>query len=73
MKFEIDTLADSEFIRLTAPFKLTSSKAVKVYILMDGKGTVYADAAQLENNPYASDYNMLDNGCFENGTEGLRK
>ena len=64
------TVADTEFIRLTAPFKLTSSKAVKVYILMDGKGTVYADAAQLENNPYASDYNMLDNGCFENGTEG---
>jgi len=57
--------ADSEYVRLCAPFVLKSARSVHVQILMDGKGTVYADGAQLENNPYANAYNMLENGNFE--------
>lgn len=56
---------DSEFTRLIAPFTLTSAQSVQVQILLNGRGTVYADAAQLENNPYANAYNMLENGNFE--------
>ncbi len=56
---------DSEFTRLIAPFTLAVAQSVQVQILMNGKGTVYVDAAQLENNPYANAYNMLENGNFE--------
>lgn len=57
--------ADSEFIRLIAPFELTSAQSVQVQIIVNGRGTVYADAAQLENNAFANAYNMLINGNFE--------
>ena len=57
--------ADSEFIRLVAPFEISSDQSVKVQIMINGKGTIYADAAQLENNEYANAYNMLINGNFE--------
>ena len=62
----------SEFIRLTVPFELTASQSVKVQLLVSGKGTVYFDAPQLENNPYANAYNMLENGNFELGTGWTR-
>ena len=58
---------DSEYIRLIAPFTLTSAQSVNVQILLDGKGIMYADAAQLENNAFANAYNMLENGNFERG------
>ena len=61
---------DTEYIRLIAPFTLSAAQSVKVQILLDGKGTVYADAAQLENNAFANAYNMLENGNFERGTSG---
>ena len=64
------TQYDSEYTRLIVPFELSSSQSVKVQIIINGKGTVYADAAQLENNPYANAYNMLENGNFERGTSG---
>lgn len=56
---------DTEYIRLIAPFELSNAQSVQVQILLNGKGTVYVDAAQLENNPYANAYNMLENGNFE--------
>lgn len=61
---------DSEYIRLAAPFELTAAKSVRVQILLDGAGTVYVDAAQLENNPYVNAYNALENGNFERDTKG---
>ena len=61
---------DSEYTRLIVPFELATAQSVQVQILVNGKGTVYADAAQLENNPYANAYNMLENGNFERGTSG---
>ncbi|MBQ2765490.1 MAG: RHS repeat protein, partial [Clostridia bacterium] len=61
---------DSEYTRLIVPFELKAAQSVQVQILANGKGTVYADAAQLENNPYANAYNMLENGNFERGTSG---
>ena len=64
---------DSEYTRLIVPFELASAQSVQVQILVNGKGTVYADAAQLENNPYANAYNMLENGNFERGTDGWEK
>lgn len=65
--------SDTDYVRLAASFALTASKSVQVQILMDGKGAIYADAAQLENNPYVSAYNMLENGNFERGVSGWVK
>ena len=59
------TRADSEYLRLAAPFTLETAQSVNVQILVNGKGTVYTDAAQLENNAYANAYNLLVNGNFE--------
>ena len=61
---------DSEYTRLIVPFSLAEEQSVQVQILTNGKGALYADAAQLENNPYANAYNMLENGNFERGTDG---
>ena len=60
--------ADSEYVRLCVPFEIAAAQSVQVQILLDGQGTAYADGAQLENNPYANAYNMLENGNFERGT-----
>ena len=64
------TQYDSEYTRLIVPFELSSAQSIKVQIVINGKGTAYADAAQLENNPYANAYNMLENGNFERGVSG---
>ncbi len=56
---------DTEYTRLIVPFELTGAQKVQVQILVNGQGVVYADAVQLENNPYANAYNMLENGNFE--------
>jgi len=64
------TKYDSEYTRLIVPFALDAAQSVQVQIVVNGKGTVCADAAQLENNPYANAYNMLENGNFERGTSG---
>ena len=62
------TRRDSEFIRLVAPFELTSAQSVQVQIIVCGKGVVHTDAAQLENNAFANAYNMLVDGNFELGS-----
>ena len=62
--------SDSEYTRLIVPFELATAQSVQVQILVNGKGAIYADAAQLENNPYANAYNMLENGNFERGASG---
>ncbi len=62
------TKTDTEYTRLILPFELSEEQSVEAQILVNGKGTVYVDAAQLENNPYANTYNMLENGNFEYGT-----
>ena len=61
---------DNDYTRLIVPFELATAQSVQVQIIANGKGTIYADAAQLENNPYANAYNMLENGNFECGTSG---
>ncbi len=65
---EILSNKDSEYTRLIVPFKLETAQSVQVQILVNGEGSVYFDAAQLENNPYANAYNMLENGNFELNT-----
>ena len=67
------TQYDTEFIRLIVPFELQTAERVRVHILLDGKGTLYADGAQLENNPYANAYNLLVNGNFEHQTDNWMK
>lgn len=57
---------NTEYLRLVAPFEISSAQSVKVEILTDGMGMVYVDAAQLEKNTFANAYNMLQNGSFEN-------
>ena len=59
-------MADPEYIRLIAPFEIPCAQSVQVQILLNGMGWIHVDAAQLENNPYANAYNMLENGNFEN-------
>ena len=56
---------DERYNRLIAPFTLEDAQSVLVQILVDGKGVAYADGAQLEKNPYANVYNMLENSSFE--------
>ena len=58
---------NSQYIRLIAPFEIKTSQSVKVEFVLDGDGLVYVCAPQLENNPFANDYNMLQNGNFELG------
>ena len=63
------TESDTEYTRLITSFKLDKAQSVRVEIVIEGKGAIYADAAQLENNPFASPYNMVENGNFEQGNE----
>jgi len=60
----------ADYVRLVEPFELDEAQAVKVQILMNGAGIVLVNAPQLENNPVANAYNMLENGNFEHGTAG---
>ena len=63
----------AEYVRLSVPFKISSAQAVQVQILTNGKGVMYADAAQLEDTLCANAYNMLTNSGFEQGTHGWKK
>ena len=65
--------ADSEYVRLNTAFTLDTDQSVIVHVLIDGKGIVYVDAAQLENNPFVNVYNMLENGNFERDIDGWSK
>ena len=58
---------DHDYVRLVAPFTLTCAQNVRVEILVDGKGAADINAAQLESNPFANAYNILENGSFERG------
>lgn len=64
------TSISTRHVRLVATFELSAEQSVNAQILMSGKGKVYIDAPQLENNPYANAYNLLENGNFERGTSG---
>ncbi len=57
------------YVRLAATFE-NYKGYVLVKILVYGKGTAYADGAQLEKGEYAGDYNFLVNGSFEKGLDG---
>ncbi len=59
------TNTNSQYIRLIAPFEIDYTQSVKVEFVLDGSGFVYVCAPQLENNPFANDYNMIQNGNFE--------
>ena len=62
------TSVSSEYIRLIAPFEIATAQSVKVEIMISGRGSVDVDGAQLENNPFANAYNMLENGNFEHNS-----
>ena len=47
-----------QYVRLILPFQ--STEAVTVQIVADGAGAVYVDAAQLEKNDFATEYNLLE-------------
>lgn len=61
---------DSDYTRLIAPFELSEAETIDVCLVVDGMGTAYFDAAQLEKNPFANKYNMLTNSSFENSQTG---
>lgn len=60
----------SKYMRLSCSFTIDQTQNVYVQILLDGLGTVYVNAPQLESGFTASPYNLLTNGSFENGETG---
>ena len=58
-----------DYTRVSVTFKIAQAQDVAVQILMDGKGTAYANAAQLEEAAFASEYNLLQNGTFNHATD----
>ncbi len=63
------TSPNSQYIRLIAPLKIDTDQSVGVEFVLDGAGLVYICAPQLENNPFANDYNMIQNGNLSMNTE----
>jgi len=53
--------------RLFCSFTLASASTVKIKIGGNFSGNIIADAAQLENSDTVNDYNILNNGNFEDG------
>ena len=60
---------DEDYLRLITSFTLEECKSVIVYIMANGFGQAYINAPQLEDNPFASPYNILVNGSVESGEE----
>lgn len=54
------------YTRLATTFTITEPQSVTVQLFANGKGAVYFNAPQLENNQSPTAYNMLENGSFEN-------
>ncbi len=62
---------DADNIRLIVPFTLETAQSVNMCLLLGGRGEVYFSAPQLERNPYATAYNLLENGNFEHSNAWL--
>ena len=60
----------SKYMRLSCSFTIGQIRDVYVQILLDGLGTVYVNAPQLESGFTVSPYNLLINGNFENEEAG---
>lgn len=61
--------SDEEYMRLIVPFKIETEQDITLHILVNGMGGVYVDGVQLENNPYANEYNMIESGNFDSGAD----
>lgn len=61
------TQIDRIYTRLNVKFSLKECAVVRTHILVDGRGEILVDGAQLERNPLPSEYNMIENGGFEYG------
>ncbi len=59
------TVADEEFVRIIIPFTLETTQSIYADIVVNGKGTAYFNAPQLENTSSANPYNLIENGSFE--------
>ena len=59
-----------DFLRVVLPFELATAQAVQVQLVLNGMGNVNFDGVQLETGSYANMLNLLENGGFENGTQG---
>ena len=57
--------------RLTRTFKAPAGKTEIRFVFAGKSGTAYWDCAQLEKNETASQYNMLENSSFENGSSSM--
>ena len=55
-------------VRIILPFEITEAKNIKVQILINGIGIAYVSNPQLEKGPFATEYNMMINSSFEDGT-----
>ncbi len=55
----------TEYVRVVTSFSLIKEESVRVKLCVQGNGTVYFNAPQLENNPNANQYNLLTNSNFE--------
>ena len=59
------SVSNNEYFRLDVPFSLETAQDISVNILMNGSGSVYVSAPQLETNNFASKYNLVTNGDFK--------
>ena len=61
------TFSEKHYVRMAVPFHLDEALSVNNRMLLHGAGTAYFDGLQLEANAFASPYNLLRNGSFEDG------
>ena len=59
------TFSENRYTRMALPFRLEQAREVWVQLLLEGAGEADADGFQLEANPFASAYNLVQNGSFE--------
>lgn len=67
------TQIDRIYSRLNVKFSLKECAAVRIHILVDGRGEILVDGAQLERGPLPTEYNMIENGGFEFGMSNWDK
>ena len=60
---------NADFKRISVIFAVTSEQRVKLQIVTNGKGVMYVQAAQLEQNAVVSPYSFIENGSFERDLE----
>ena len=59
------------FVPFTIPSNSTSTTVTVRMLAVDGIGSVWVDAAQVEDGPVANRYNLMQNGAFTMNSSGV--